>query len=251
MIKIFADVRLLCQTAMEIFIELAQSNIAHKGIFTVALSGGNTPNLMYDLLAQIENVKKVDWRKIFIFWGDERYVSYNNKNNNAFQAKSHLLDMVPIPQNNIFRIPVSGDYKMDALHYEETIKIFFNASRPQFDLIFLGLGEEGHTASIFPGSELLNEKDALVKDVYVIAKQMQRISFTPVLINAAKEVVFMAAGKSKSEAVKETLEGNYQPQLYPAQIIKPLDGNITWLLDEDAALKLSDLSKHKKNASKK
>ena len=113
------------------------------------------------------------------------------------------------------------------------------------------MGEEGHTASIFPGSELLNEKDALVKDVYVIAKQMQRISFTPVLINAAKEVVFMAAGKSKSEAVKETLEGNYQPQLYPAQIIKPLDGNITWLLDEDAALKLSDLSKHKKNASKK
>ncbi|HPA23789.1 MAG TPA: 6-phosphogluconolactonase [Ferruginibacter sp.] len=249
MINVFDSAKILCQSAMEIFIGLAKKNIAQKGSFAVALSGGSTPNLMYDLLSQKENTKRINWEKLFIFWGDERYISYNSKDNNAFQAKSHLLDLVPIPQNNIFRIPVSGDYRNDALHYEEGIKKFFNANLPHFDLIFLGLGEEGHTASIFPGSELLQENDALVKDVYVTTKKMQRISFTPMLINAAKEIVFIVAGKSKSAAVKEVLEGKFQPEIFPAQIIKPVEGSITWLLDKDAASQLSQQKKHKKNAS--
>ena len=128
MINVFDSAKILCQSAMEIFIGLAKKNIAQKGSFAVALSGGSTPNLMYDLLAQKENAKRINWEKLFIFWGDERYISYNSKDNNAFQAKSHLLDLVPIPQNNIFRIPVSGDYRNDALHYEEGIKKFFNAN---------------------------------------------------------------------------------------------------------------------------
>lgn len=235
MIKIFSTAGELCDTAMEKFIALSVENIAAKGSFVVALSGGRTPNQLYDLLAQKENADKVDWKNIFVFWGDERYVDHNNKDNNSFQAKQHLLDHVAIPAGNVFRIPVNGDHEADAIIYEQTIRSFFKGQAPVFDLLFLGMGDEGHTASIFPGSVLLHEKNALVKDVYVEVKQMQRISFTPALINAAKEIVFMITGAEKAPALKEVLEGEYNPDLYPAQIIKPVNGNISWLLDEGAA----------------
>lgn len=235
MIKIFSTAGELCDTAMEKFIALSVENIAAKGSFVVALSGGRTPNQLYDLLAQNENADKVDWKNVFVFWGDERYVDHNNKDNNSFQAKQHLLDHVAIPAGNVFRIPVNGDHEADAIIYEQTIRSFFKGQSPVFDLLFLGMGDEGHTASIFPGSVLLHEKNALVKDVYVEVKQMQRISFTPALINAAKEIVFMITGAEKAPALKEVLEGEYNPDLYPAQIIKPVNGNISWLLDEGAA----------------
>lgn len=235
MIKIFSTAGELCDTAMEKFIALSVENIAAKGSFVVALSGGRTPNQLYDLLAQKENADKVDWKNVFVFWGDERYVDHNNKDNNSFQAKQHLLDHVAIPAGNVFRIPVNGDHEADAIIYEQTIRSFFNGQLPVFDLLFLGMGDEGHTASIFPGSVLLHEKNAMVKDVYVEVKQMQRISFTPALINAAKEIVFMIIGAEKAPALKEVLEGEYNPDLYPAQIIKPVNGNISWLLDEGAA----------------
>ena len=235
MIKIFSTAGELCDTAMEKFIALSVENIAAKGSFVVALSGGRTPNQLYDLLAQKENADKVDWKNVFVFWGDERYVDHNNKDNNSFQAKQHLLDHVAIPAGNVFRIPVNGDHEADAIIYEQTIRSFFKGQAPVFDLLFLGMGDEGHTASIFPGSVLLHEKNALVKDVYVEVKQMQRISFTPALINAAKEIVFMITGAEKAPALKEVLEGEYNPDLYPAQIIKPVNGHISWLLDEGAA----------------
>ncbi len=238
MIKIFSTAEELCEIAMEKFIALSIENIAAKGSFVVALSGGRTPNQLYDLLAQKENAGKVDWKNVFVFWGDERYVDHNNKDNNSFQAKQHLLDLVPIPEGNIFRIPVNGDHEADAKIYEQTIRSFFKGQPPVFDLLFLGMGDEGHTASIFPGSALLRENNALVKDVYVEVKQMQRISFTPALINAAKEVVFMITGEEKASALKEVLEGEYNPELYPAQIIKPVNGNISWLLDEGVAFLL-------------
>ncbi|RYD83353.1 MAG: 6-phosphogluconolactonase [Sphingobacteriales bacterium] len=232
MIKVFSTSDELCKVAMEKFIALSIENIAAKGSFVVALSGGRTPNQLYNLMALPENAAKIDWSNIFFFWGDERYVDHNSKDNNSFQAKQHLLDHVAIPEGNIFRIPVNGDHEADAKIYEQTIRSFFKGETPVFDLLFLGMGDEGHTASIFPGSALLHEKNALVKDVYVEVKQMQRISFTPVLINAAKEIIFMITGEEKAPALKAVLEGEYNPELYPAQIIKPVDGNISWLLDE-------------------
>lgn len=239
MIKVFSTPEALCQEAMEKFIALAVENIAAKGSFVVALSGGRTPNQLYNLMALPENATKIDWQNIFFFWGDERYVDHTNKDNNSFQAKLHLLDIVPVPKNNIFRIPVNGDFEADAKIYEQTIRSFFKGEAPVFDLVFLGMGDEGHTASIFPGSALLKEEKALVKDVYVEVKQMQRISFTPALINAAKEILFMITGADKAPALKEVLEGEYNPELYPAQIIKPVDGNISWFLDEGVASQLS------------
>ena len=235
MIKIFSNAAALCREAMEMFIEHAQQNISAKGNFTVALSGGRTPNQLYDMLALPENASRVDWQNVFVFWGDERYVDFNDTNNNSFQAKQHLLNHVSIPEVNIFRIPVNGDYVADAHAYQHIIRSFFKTDLPSFDLLFLGMGEEGHTASVFPGSPLLHETASIVKDIYVETKQMQRISFTPPLINAAKEIVFMVTGAEKAPVLKEVLEGTYNPDLYPAQIVKPVNGNIYWLLDEGAA----------------
>ncbi|RYY50151.1 MAG: 6-phosphogluconolactonase [Chitinophagaceae bacterium] len=232
MIKVFPTTEAVCQAAMEQFMALAIENIAAKGSFVVALSGGRTPNQLYDLMALPENAGMIDWKNIFFFWGDERYVPQDNKENNSLQARQHLLDKVSVPEGNIFRIPINGDHEADAKRYEQTIRSFFKGEPPVFDLIFLGMGDEGHTASIFPGSPLLKEQAALVKDVYVEVKQMQRISFTPALINAAKEIMFVITGQEKAPALKEVLEGNFDPQLYPAQIIKPVIGKITWLLDE-------------------
>lgn len=231
-IKIYKDAPELCEAAVALFIRMADESITAHGRFAVALSGGRTPNLMYDLLAQPENADKVDWKNVFVFWGDERYVDFDNKENNSYQAKQHLLDLVSIPAENIFRIPVNGDHEADAKMYEAIIRNFFAPNEPVFDCIFLGMGEEGHTASIFPGSELLYEKDALVKDLYVEVKKMQRISFTPPLINAARHIVFMVTGKEKAEAFKEVTEGTYNPDLYPAQIIQPANGDLLWMVDE-------------------
>lgn len=231
-IKVYKDATRLCEAAVTLFIRVAEESIAAHGRFAVALSGGRTPNLMYDLLAKPENAERVDWNNVFVFWGDERYVDFDNKENNSYQAKQHLLNLVPVPADNIFRIPVNGDHEADAKIYEATIRNFFAPNEPIFDCIFLGMGDEGHTASIFPDSELLHEKNALVKDVYVEVKKMQRISFTPPLINAAKRIVFMVTGKEKAEAFKEVTEGGYNPALYPAQIIQPVDGELVWMVDE-------------------
>lgn len=233
MIKSFANAADLCREAMELFISLAKDAIENNGKFSVALSGGRTPNLLYDMMAQPGNAKRVDWKNVFVFWGDERYVDYNSPDNNAFQAKKHLLDLVPIPTENIFRIPVTGDYAADAIDYENSIRQFFQGETPAFDLVFLGMGDEAHTASIFPGSDLIDEQVRLVRDVYVELKQIQRISMTPPLINASKNIVFMITGAEKAPAFKEVIEGAYHPQLYPAQIIKPLDGTLTWLVGEE------------------
>lgn len=235
LIKVYANAHELCEAAMELFIEMAAQLILAEGRFNVALSGGRTPNLLYDLLSNPENAARVDWKNIFFFWGDERYVAHDNMENNSFQAKQHLLDLVPVPPENIFRIPVSGDHEADAAAYEQTILSFFNNETPAFDLLFLGMGDEGHTASIFPGSPLLQEQTALVKDVYVDVKQMQRISFTPPLINAAHNILFMVTGAEKAAAFKEVIQGEYNPALYPAQIIQPVGGQLLWMVDEAIA----------------
>jgi 6-phosphogluconolactonase len=233
MIKQFNDAAALCSEAMQIFISEAKKAILERGKFSVVLSGGRTPNLMYDLLAKKENSSQVDWSRVFVFWGDERYVGYNSPDNNAFQARAHLLDLVPIPSENIFRIPVTGDHVADAIDYEQTIRQFFQGENPAFDLLFLGMGEEAHTASLFPGSDLITEKDKLVRDVYVEVKQMQRISFTPLLINASKHIVFMITGAEKAPAFDKVINGPFDPQQYPAQIIQPANGQITWLIGKE------------------
>lgn len=225
-ITYFDNADLLATAAAEYFIKIAQEAIALKGKFTVALSGGNTPAAMYKLLATDFYSEQIDWKKCYFFWGDERCVSLNDKDNNSFNAKNILLDKVPVPKQNIFIIPVNESPVNAAIYYEATIKIFFKTDKPVFDLILLGMGDNGHTASLFPHTDILKEEKKLVKEVYVAELKMDRVSFTVPLINNAKHILFLVAGKDKQPMLKKVLEGNYEPEEYPAQLIK----NAAWLV---------------------
>lgn len=222
----FANADLLAKAAAEYFIKLAAEAIQLKGKFTVALSGGNTPAAMYKLLSTEFYINQIDWKNIYFFWGDERCVALNDKNNNSYNAKNILLDKVSIPKKNIFIIPVDESPVNAAIYYEATIKIFFKTDKPVFDLILLGMGNNGHTASLFPNTIILQEAKALVKEVYVAEIKMDRISFTAPLINNAKHILFLVTGKEKQQMLKTVLEGKYEPEKYPAQMIK----NAEWFV---------------------
>ena len=216
----FDNADLLAKAAAEYFIKLAKEAIALKGKFTVALSGGNTPAALYKLLTTDFYSNQLEWKKIYFFWGDERCVPLNDKDNNSFNAKKILLDKVPVPKKNIFIIPVDESPVNAAIYYEASIKIFFKTDNPVFDLILLGMGDNGHTASLFPHTTILHEEKALVKEVYVDEIKMNRVSFTAALINNAKHILFLVAGKDKKPMLKKVLDGQYNPEEYPAQMIK-------------------------------
>ena len=222
----FENADLLAKAAATYFIQLANEAIQLKGKFTVALSGGNTPAAMYKLLASDFYSKQIDWKKCYFFWGDERCVPLSNKENNSFNAKNILFDKVPVPKKNIFIIPVDESPVNAAIYYEATIKIFFKTDNPVFDLILLGMGNNGHTASLFPYTTVLQETRSLVKEVYVSEVNMFRISFTAPLINNAKHILFLVTGDSKQAMLKKILEGAYKPDEYPAQLIK----NAEWFV---------------------
>lgn len=211
---------LLAKGAAEFILKLAAKTIENTGRFTIALSGGNTPGMLYALLATTPYSSQINWKKVFVFWGDERCVPHNDKNNNSFNAKKALLDNVPIPKENIFAVPVELPPAKAAAQYEKTIKKFFKTDPPQFDLILLGMGDNGHTASLFPHTAIIKEETALVKEVFVAEVNMWRISFTARLINNAKHILFLVAGKEKKEMLQTVLHGKYEPEKYPAQLIK-------------------------------
>ncbi len=225
-ITYFDNADLLAKAAVEHFIKVAAEAIKLKGKFTVALSGGNTPLAMYKLLATDFYSQQIDWKNCYFFWGDERCVPLNDKDNNSFNAKNIFLDNVPVPKKNIFVIPVDEDPVNAAIYYEATIKIFFKTDKPVFDLILLGMGDNGHTASLFPHTGILHEEKALVKEVNVAEIKMDRISFTAPFINAATHILFLVVGKDKETMLKKVLEGDYEPENYPAQLIK----NAEWFL---------------------
>ena len=224
----FDNAELLAKAAADYFIQLANEAIQLKGKFTVALSGGNTPAAMYKLLATDFYSQQIEWKKCYFFWGDERCVPLTDVNNNSFNAKNILLNKVPVPKKNIFVIPVDESPVNAAIYYEATIKIFFKTDNPSFDLILLGMGDNGHTASLFPHTTILKETKALVKELYVDEIKMNRISFTPPLINNAKHILFLVAGKDKEPMLKKVLEGAYIPDEYPAQLIQ----NAEWFISK-------------------
>ncbi len=219
----FENAPALANAAAERFVHLAGEAIADHGKFYVALSGGSTPDALYTLLASEKFSKRLAWKKIFFFWGDERCVPLNSVDNNSFNAKNILLNKVPVPKENIFIIPVDEAPVNAAIYYEATIKIFFKTDKPVFDLILLGMGSNGHTASLFPHSTILHEQQALVKEVYVEEIKMNRVSFTAPLINNAAHILFLVAGKDKQPMLNKILKGPYLPEEYPAQMIRNAD----------------------------
>jgi 6-phosphogluconolactonase len=234
----------LFQSAAEDFVTLANQAIAAHGKFTIALSGGSTPKGMFSLLAS-GAFPAIPWEKIFFFWSDERHVPPDDPDSNFRMANEALLSRIPIPAENIFRIRAEEkDAKIAAREYEQTIQKFFALQRgafPRFDLIHLGMGPDGHTASLFPGSAGLEENSRSVIANWVEKFQADRITFTYPVLNHAACVEFLVGGADKAPSVHEILE-NPRSGL-PAQRVRPVDGRLIWLLDRAAASGLSSQSK--------
>lgn len=233
-VKIVSDNATLNRVAAQEFHRLAEAAVKERGRFSVALSGGNTPRSVYSLLA--EEHKDLPWDRIHIFFGDERHVPPDHPDSNFRMASESLLSKVPIPEKNVHRIHAELEAEVAAQEYEQQVRDLFhltNHNWPRFDLIFLGLGDDGHTASLFPGSVALNETTRKVVANWVEKFQGFRLTFTFPVLNHAAEVVFLVSGEGKAQILNEILKP--APQKYPAQLVQPEDGRLLWLADQHAA----------------
>ena len=238
-IQIFEDTKALAQAAADHFVAASEEAIENRGRFMVALSGGSTPQETYSRLSDPMLATKVSWRNVHLFWGDERCVPPEHPDSNYRMARKTMIQKVPIPQANVHRIQGELDPDMAADAYADKLRsVFGSEERPRFDLIFLGLGKDGHTASLFPGSLALRETEHWVLAVFSEALQAWRVTLTPPVLNSARQLSFLVLGKSKAERLKEVLEGEPQSEPLPAQLIQPLNGQVTWLVDQAAAGRL-------------
>ena len=224
--------------AAEYFVKTANEAIAKQERFTVALSGGSSPKGLFELLASHYH-SKTDWSKVYFFFGDERYVPSDHPDSNALMAKKALFDPLKIEAHQIFTIDTSFDPKAAAEAYQTKIETHFAPGPPTFDLILLGLGDDAHTASLFPHTDVVNATEAGVKEIFVQDKNVYRITFTAPLINNAHHIAFLLFGNSKADAVRQVLQGSKNYNLYPAQLIQPTTGVVEWFMDEAAAAKIN------------
>ncbi len=248
-VRVYRDSNELALKAARLFARLADQYVVGCGKFTVALSGGSTPKAMFSVLAAAPFVDTVPWSSIYFFWGDERCVAPDHPDSNYRMTSEALLSKVPVPPQNVFRIPAElPDHNQAAEEYTATLTRFFlagpGANRtgtaplsniPRFDLMFLGMGPDGHTASLFPHTAALQAGEQIAVANYVEKFSAHRITLTAATINNARNVTFLAAGADKAEPLKSVLEGSYQPDVYPSQLIRPRNGTLLWLVDEAAA----------------
>lgn len=242
-IKIVADGVELNRAAADEFGRCARAAVATHGRFCVALAGGSTPRGVYSLLAQDEADAKghpsehLPWDNIHVFFGDERHVPPEDPESNYRMARESLLSLVPIPSGNVYRIAAELEAQAAALQYEDQLRQFFQARLnewPRFDLILLGMGPDGHTASLFPESPALKENSRMVAANWVEKFKSYRITFTFPVLNHAAAVIFLVAGESKSRILQAVLQGA-ENAAYPCQKIQPAEGRLLWIVDKDAA----------------
>lgn len=231
---IWKDAEALSEAAAYFFVQACHEAVARQGRFSVALSGGSTPKRLYQLLATPEFSSNIPWNKVHLFWSDERFVPPTDTESNFRMTKESLLDHIAIPKKNIYGVPTKGDPADCALKYEAQLKTFFNG-KPAFDWMLLGMGADGHTASLFPHTAILNEKKRWVKEVWVEEKKTFRISFTYPLINRSKQAVFLVAGAEKSPVLQDIRKGKNKKNPYPVQGVQLQSGTVTWMLDTAAA----------------
>ncbi len=241
-VKILPDPQSLARTAAEQFVEISNHAIHAHGTFSVALSGGTTPQLLYALLGSEPFSERVDWSKTHIFWGDERCVPPDNPESNYLKARQALLDHVPVPEENIHRILAELPPEQAAADYEETLLRFFSSladdeerAQASFDLILLGMGDDGHTASLFPGTDVIYEETRWVRALYADKLAAWRVTLTPAILNRAKHILFLVSGAGKSYTLQRVIYGSYHPERYPAQAIRTEKGDLMWMVDEAAA----------------
>lgn len=205
--------------------------------FTWVLSGGNTPRALYELLAKPPYREKIQWEKLHLFWGDERAVPFEDDRNNAKMAYDTLLNHVPVPASQIHIMRTDLTPEQSVVEYEKILHQYFPSENNSttFDLVFLGMGEDGHTLSLFPGTKVVHEEKAWVASFFLQAQDMYRITLTRPVVNRSACIAFLTTGANKAHALKEVLKGAYNPDLYPSQVIRPENGNLHWFVDEAAA----------------
>lgn len=238
-IRIFKNLEELSLDAAGIFVRQAVKAILERGRILVVLNGGGTPARMFQLLAT-DFREKVDWRRVHIFWGDERCVPSGDPESSYGQARDQLLRHVPILEPNVYRIKGELSPDVSSREYSQTLKVFASPPLdwPRFDLVYLGMGEDGHTASLFPGSPIDVTDPVLPVTAHYQDRPAERVTLTPPVFNSARTVVFMAAGEKKAGTLAQVLSGRYHPEHYPAQRIDPREGKLIWLVDEEAASRL-------------
>ena len=235
MIQVYPDPESLSRAAAALLVTQANLAVAARGRFSVALSGGTTPRRTYELLAAPPWVDQGPWGRVHVFWGDERCVPLTDPRSNARLAKEAWLDRVPIPADQIHPLNCARDPADAARQYEAQLREFFAGQPPRLDLVLLGLGDDGHTASLFPGAPVLKEGERWAAAVCLAEPDLHRVTLTAPLINQAAMVAFLVAGKSKAGVLREVLHGPYDPERLPAQLIQPQPGKLFWLTDQEAA----------------
>jgi 6-phosphogluconolactonase len=248
-ITIYADLESWVTGVTDFITELATTALAERGRFTFAFSGGNTPRPVYARLASAVYRDRIDWSRVQVFFGDERCVPPDDPRSNYYMARTVLCDHVPIPAANVHRIHGEDPPEQAAAEYAAELERTFGGDAKTggpppdgFDLVLLGMGDNGHTASLFPGLAAVTESIHWVMAQYVEVVGMWRLTLTPVILNAANHVAFLVAGADKAEMLSKVLEGPYQPVVLPAQIITPTHGELHWLVDAAAAAHLRRVS---------
>jgi 6-phosphogluconolactonase len=232
-IKVLPDPNAIAHEAAERIVALAQASIRLRDGFAISLSGGSTPKALYELLATAVFRDRIDWTKVEVFFGDERCVPPDHHDSNYRMAREAMLSKVPIPGDNIYRIRGEIEPEKAAIEYGQMLKEKFADGGP--DLVLLGMGDDGHTASLFPGTEALKETKHRCVSVYVKKFDAWRVTMTAPFINRADNVIVLVAGVSKAPVAQQVLEGPPDPQRLPIQLIQPASGKVTWLMDVAAA----------------
>ncbi len=239
-IKVASDLEELSQLAAEEFVRLAQKAMGERGRFSVVLSGGKTPRTLYEILARAPLRDRVEWQCVDFFWGDERAVASEDEESNFRMANETLITKVAVNPERVHRMPADEpDLDSAAKNYQNAIARVFNVDPagepPSMDLVLLGLGPDGHTASLFPYTKAIDETERWVVPNYVPRLRANRMTMTARIINRAAEVMFLVAGEGKAVALAQVLEGPYDPKRLPAQKIRPETGRLLWLIDRKAA----------------
>lgn len=221
--------------------DVISDSLKNQEFFSLVLSGGETPKLLFKKLVSKEFKEKINWKRIHIFWGDERVVPFTDERNNAKMAYDLLINHIDIPatQVHIIRTDIEPNFAVD--EYRKMLHTHFDHTSQSFDLVLLGMGDDGHTLSLFPDSPIIEEHTNWVNAVFSKKQEMYRITLMPMLINRASKIAFIVDGATKAKVLQKVLEGEYVPTKLPAQIINPKEGELHWFLDEAAAKDLHNL----------
>lgn len=225
----------LTQSAANLVMQTMRRVIQNTGRCSISLSGGSTPHSLYSLLAQPAYVSQIDWNKVTVFWGDERCVPPDHPDSDYLMARLALLDHLP-PENfpTLYRMEGELEPTEAARRYEKVLRGHFGAQAATFDLLLLGMGEDGHTASLFPQTQPIHETEHWAVAHYVSKLSSWRLTLTPPILNRSQATLFLVTGRAKAATLKRVLQGNYTPDDLPSQVIRPANGNLLWLVDREA-----------------